>query len=260
LLANYAFDPKTVLNAPWAILGVAAFAVQIYGDFSGYTDIARGSARLLGIELMPNFRFPYFARGPAEFWQRWHMTLSSWFRDYVYIPLGGNRGGFGATLRNLWITLLLAGLWHGANWTFVLWGAYHAALLTFYRIVPGLRRLEEGQAGFNPRTLFAVALMSVFTLGGWAIFRCASLSQLIGWLTALTHWNVADALAWTKPGLWLLLHGGMLFLLQALTRQSRDEAELAHLPWVARGIIYTLLLIGVASSVTTDQEFIYFQF
>ncbi|HKS36313.1 MAG TPA: MBOAT family O-acyltransferase [Verrucomicrobiae bacterium] len=260
LLDNYAFDPKTVLNAPWAILGVVAFAVQIYGDFSGYTDIARGSARLLGIELMPNFRFPYLARGPSEFWQRWHITLSSWFRDYVYIPLGGNRGGLGATLRNLWITMLLAGLWHGANWTFVLWGAYHAALLAMYRVVPGLRRLEEGQAGFNPRTLFAIALMSAFTLGGWAIFRCASLSHLGAWLTALTRWNAADGLDWTRPGLWLLLHGGILFLLQWVARKSLDEAEVAHVPWVARGIIYTLLLLGIASSVTMDQEFIYFQF
>ncbi len=143
LLANHVFNGKAELNAPWAILGVVAFAFQIYGDFSGYTDLARGSARLLGIHLNSNFRFPYAARGPSDFWTRWHITLSAWFRDYVYIPLGGNRSGTARTLGNLWITMLLAGLWHGASWIFVLWGAYHAALLTLYRLVPWLRRLEE---------------------------------------------------------------------------------------------------------------------
>ncbi len=113
LLANYAFDSKTQLNGQWALLGVLAFAFQIYGDFSGYTDIARGSARLLGIRLNLNFNFPYFAASPSDFWRRWHITLSVWFRDYVYIPLGGNRHGALKTFRNLWITMLLAGLWHG---------------------------------------------------------------------------------------------------------------------------------------------------
>ena len=109
MIANYAFAPGRVLGAPWALLGALAFAFQIYGDFSGYTDIARGSARLLGIRLNHNFNFPYFAQGPSEFWRRWHITLSSWFRDYVYIPLGGNRRGTGRMYFNLWLTMLLAG-------------------------------------------------------------------------------------------------------------------------------------------------------
>ena len=260
LLAGYAFDLNTTLTAPWAMLGVTAFAVQIYGDFSGYTDIARGSAQLLGIELTANFRFPYFARGPSEFWQRWHITLSTWFRDYVYIPLGGNRGSVATVLRNLWITMLLAGLWHGANWTFVLWGAYHAALLTLYRVTP-LRRLEEGEAGWNARSVFAVALMGIFTLGGWAIFRCTSSAQLAHWLGAFAHWGeIPGAIGWQKPFLWLLLHGGLLAGLQWLARRRRDEVELAHLPWVARGFVYMLLFLAVASSMSSEQEFIYFQF
>ena len=169
LLANYAFDSKTNLNGQWAVLGVLAFAFQIYGDFSGYTDIARGSARLLGIRLNRNFNFPYFAASPSDFWRRWHMTLSFWFRDYVYIPLGGNRHGPMKTFRNLWMTMLLAGLWHGANWTFVMWGGYYAALLTLYHSTPGLRRLADPEKNPRWKIISGVVLMFAFTLVGWAI-------------------------------------------------------------------------------------------
>ena len=258
LLANYAFDPKTTLNAPWAVLGVLAFAFQIYGDFSGYTDLARGSARLLGIHLNHNFHFPYFARGPSEFWQRWHITLSSWFRDYVYIPLGGNRAGTARTLANLWVTMLLAGLWHGASWTFVFWGGFHGALLVLYRVVPGLQRLEQTREGW--RAAPAIALMFGFTLIGWAFFRCHSFGQLANWFAALGYWHMAGVLDWTKPFLWLVLHAAPLLLLQAATWRSRDEVELLHLPWAARGLAYTVLFLAVASSATADVEFIYFQF
>ena len=122
LLADYVFDPATALNAYWALIGGLAFAFQIYGDFSGYTDIARGTATMLGVDLVQNFRFPYAARNPSDFWSRWHISLSSWFRDYVYIPLGGNRGSSWQTVRNVLLCMLLAGLWHGASWVFVMLG------------------------------------------------------------------------------------------------------------------------------------------
>ena len=260
LLANHAFDPQTPLNAPWALLGVVAFAFQIYGDFSGYTDIARGSARLLGIQLNRNFYFPYFARGPSDFWQRWHVTLSSWFRDYVYIPLGGNRGSAGATLRNLWLTMLLAGLWHGASWTYVLWGAYHGALLVLYRVVPPLNRLERAEDRSAGSVAFSVALMFGFTLVGWVIFRCHDLAQLSGWFAALGRWQAAGAVAWLKPAGWLLVHSLPLLILQAVAWKSRDEVEFAQIPWVARGVVYAVLFLMVTTSFTTEVEFIYFQF
>jgi len=260
LLANYAFDPKTPLSAPWAILGVVAFAFQIYGDFSGYTDIARGSARLLGIHLNWNFKFPYFARGPSDFWQRWHITLSVWFRDYVYIPLGGNRGGTARTLFNLWITMLLAGLWHGSSWIFVLWGAYHGALLILYRLVPGLNWLAESAEGPRWRVPLGMTLMFTFTLVGWAIFRCQNLTQLGAWFAAFASWSGTGAVNWLKPALWLLLHTAPLLLLQWLTWKARDEIELTHIPWAMRGFIYTVLFLGIATSAATDVEFIYFQF
>ena len=258
LLANYAFDPKTILNGQWALLGVLAFAFQIYGDFSGYTDIARGSARLLGIRLNRNFNFPYFAASPADFWRRWHMTLSFWFRDYVYIPLGGNRHGALKTFRNLWITMLLAGLWHGASWTFVLWGGYYAALLTLYHAAPRLNRLAEPEK--NPRWKIALgaALMFAFTLVGWAIFRSKNLEQLAGWFAAFGNWQAT--LEWAKPFYWWLLHVVPLLLLQMASWKSRDEVEFAHFPWPLRGLVYAVLFLLVASSVAPDAEFIYFQF
>jgi D-alanyl-lipoteichoic acid acyltransferase DltB (MBOAT superfamily) len=117
------------------LVGLYAFAFQIYGDFSGYSDIARGSAKLLGFDVMLNFNLPYFAISPSDFWRRWHISLSTWLRDYLYIPLGGNRHGDGFTYRNLFLTMLLGGLWHGAAWTFVFWGAYHGLLLISYRLI-----------------------------------------------------------------------------------------------------------------------------
>lgn len=260
LLANHAFDPKTALNAPWALLGVVAFAFQIYGDFSGYSDMARGSARLLGIHLTHNFHFPYFARGPSEFWQRWHITLSSWFRDYVYIPLGGNRRGAAATLRNLVLTMGLAGLWHGANWTFVLWGLYHGALLALYRVATPLRRLSEEEQPSILRFWAGVVLMGAFTLIGWVIFRAQSLGQMTAWVRSLGNWSSAGALDWTLPACWLLFHSVPLLLLQWATWKHRDEVETMHWPWAARGVAYALLFLAVATSAVSDQEFIYFQF
>jgi D-alanyl-lipoteichoic acid acyltransferase DltB (MBOAT superfamily) len=259
VLANYAFDPATSLNGYWAVLGAVAFAFQIYGDFSGYTDMARGSAKLLGIDLVENFRFPYLAGNPSEFWSRWHISLSNWFRDYLYIPLGGNRGGRWQTLRNLGVTMLLAGLWHGASWIFVLWGAYHGALLILYRFPP-LNLLAGKDGGTSWRPLIAVPLMWLFILAGWAIFRAADLHQLAAWFGALGHWQTSLSLPWQSSALWLVLHIAPLVLLQLLTRKYRDETGLRQLAWPVKGLVYLLLLLLVVSSSEQDKEFIYFQF
>jgi len=260
LLANYTFDARTPLNGQWALLGVLALAFQIYGDFSGYTDMARGAARLLGIHLNWNFNFPYFAPSPSDFWRRWHMTLSAWFRDYVYIPLGGNRHGALKTFRNLWITMLLAGLWHGASWTFVMWGGFYAALLTLYRIVPALGRFAESAKPSRGRFTVGVMLMFASTLVGWAIFRSKDQAQLTGWFAAFANWNPATTVDWVKPFAWLLLHTVPLLLLQAATWKARDEVEVTRFPWLVRGLAYALLFLLVASSATSHVEFIYFQF
>jgi alginate O-acetyltransferase complex protein AlgI len=257
LLANYAFAHDTQLNAGWAVLGALAFAFQIYGDFSGYTDIARGSARLLGIQLNHNFNHPYFATGPSDFWQRWHITLSAWFRDYVYIPLGGNRLGNFATIRNLLLTMGLAGLWHGAAWTFVLWGFYHGALLVLYRLVPPLGQLETAKCLI--RKTMAMLLMGVFTLIGWVIFRADSMAQVSNWFAALTLWS-STGVDWVKPLGWFALHALPLVLLQLATWKSRDEVEIAHWPWPVRGFVYGVMFLAIASSAAGEKDFIYFQF
>jgi alginate O-acetyltransferase complex protein AlgI len=258
MIANYAFSPQTTLGGHWALLGVVAFAFQIYGDFSGYTDIARGSAELLGIRLSRNFNFPYFAHGPSDFWQRWHITLSSWFRDYVYIPLGGNRCGSVRTYFNLWLTMLLAGLWHGANWTFIVWGAFHGTLLILYRLIPGLNRLAEARSGW--RVPVGMGLMFAFTLVGWAIFRCNSLAQFGHWLQAFGHWDRSLAAEWGKSARWVLIHTLPLLLIQLATWKSRDEIENAAWPWPVRGFAYSLMVLAIATSAAGDVGFIYFQF
>ena len=258
LLANYVFNPSASLNAAWALIGGLAFAFQIYGDFSGYTDIARGSAKLLGVNLVQNFHFPYLARNPSDFWSRWHISLSTWFRDYVYIPLGGNRGSHGQTVRNLMAAMLLAGLWHGASWVFVIWGAYHGVLLILYRYGP-LQWLHRKQYDPGWRSRLALAAMFSFTLIGWAIFRSPTLDHFWAWLTALGNWSPA-ALPWRTSWWWLAIHVTPLILLQILTANFADETKFMRLPWMARGIIYSILILLIVSSTASDQEFIYFQF
>jgi alginate O-acetyltransferase complex protein AlgI len=260
ILANYVFDPKTSLNGYWAVIGVVAFTFQIYADFSGYTDIARGSAKLLGIDLRENFRFPYTSRTPSEFWGRWHISLSTWFRDYLYIPLGGNRGTRWETLRNLGIVMLLVGLWHGASWIFVLWGAYHGALLVLYRVVPPFNRIRGREGSWSWQDVAAVPVMLLFSVVGWAIFRSPNLSYLGTWFSALGNWNAAAGLSWESSSLWLLIHIIPLILLQVLTWKYRDEASLSQVPWLARGAVYTLMILLIVSSGEQDKEFIYFQF
>jgi D-alanyl-lipoteichoic acid acyltransferase DltB (MBOAT superfamily) len=257
LVANYAFSSELNLDAPWAILGTVAFAFQIYGDFSGYTDIARGSARLLGIRLNHNFNFPYFATSPSDFWRRWHITLSSWFRDYVYIPLGGNRGTLARTWFNLWLTMLLAGLWHGANWTFIIWGAYHGALLILYRLTPGL---EEFSRSSGWRAVVSALLMFAFTLVGWAIFRCATFGDFVRWLGALGQWHATEVVPWWRPSVWVFCHVLPLLVLQAATWKARDEVENAAWPWSVRGLAYAAMFLAVATSSAGTVAFIYFQF
>ncbi|WP_315817933.1 MBOAT family O-acyltransferase [Paraflavitalea speifideaquila] len=127
--ANLIFNHSSEFSGMTLAAGALFFAFQIYGDFSGYSDIALGTARLLGFELLRNFSFPYFSRDIAEFWRRWHISLSSWFRDYLYIPLGGSKGARWKTIRNIFIIFLISGFWHGANWTFIAWGALHAIFI-----------------------------------------------------------------------------------------------------------------------------------
>ena len=161
----------------WA--ATIGFSIQILADFSGYTDIARGTARMLGFELMENFKHPYLAVNPSDFWKRWHVSFSTWIRDYLYIPLGGSRGGFWGTVKATFGAMLLSGLWHGASWSFVLWGAYHAALITGYRLVT--KRIPRSVRKSTLGKPVAIGIMYFFTVLGWMIFRETDIDRLLGY-------------------------------------------------------------------------------
>jgi D-alanyl-lipoteichoic acid acyltransferase DltB (MBOAT superfamily) len=237
------------------LLGTYAFAFQIYGDFAGYSNIARGTSKLMGIELVENFRFPYLVRTPQEFWRHWHISLSTWLRDYLYIPLGGNRGTRWETSRNLMVTMVLGGLWHGAAWTFVLWGVYQGVLLIGYRAFDRSRWFQR-----MPRFL-AWLIMFHLTCIGWLIFRAPSLRQL-GTLTQnlFVHFAPAtvDVTGLLAP---LLLFTVPLVLIHLWEAHADDLLLVPRLPLVLRysvfvATMYLILLFGNFGG----AEFIYFQF
>ncbi len=201
--ASYADPSQTMTAALW--LGTYAFAVQIYCDFSGYSDIAIGLGRLLGLDIVENFRSPYAAAGPSEFWRRWHISLSSWLRDYLYVPLGGNRGGWFFVRRNLMLTMLLGGLWHGAAWNFVLWGAFQGLLLIafrpkFFRHLA--ERLDASRLRIPVMVLRRLAFFHLVCIG-WALFRAQSLEDcavIVGKLIDPTGWELGTWIDMVQAG------------------------------------------------------------
>jgi alginate O-acetyltransferase complex protein AlgI len=176
--------PGGELNAPLAWLGIACYTLQIYFDFSGYSDMAIGLMRMFGFRILENFNYPYVSRSVREFWRRWHISLSNWFRDYLYVPLGGNRRGRGRAYANLVVVFVLCGLWHGASWPFVLWGAWHGLFLVVERA--GLGRLLDRR----PALAHVYALAAV--VGGWVLFRCDTLAHARDYYAALLGASVAD--------------------------------------------------------------------
>ncbi len=251
-LADHVFANHAVYDSLDLTLGVLAFSVQIYADFSGYSDIARGLARLLGFELTVNFRLPYLAASPSEFWRRWHVSLSEWLRDYVYIPLGGNRCSRRRSLCNLAITMLLGGLWHGAAWTFVIWGAYHAALLGVFRVASWSR---------SPRRLVGAAqTAAVFLLvsAGWMIFRSTSPEQLLHFAThvGLLPSALSARFAWDLTFFCLPLVG-----IEWWQQRRGDLLAPAHAPLPVQMALHAGLLFGIAVFGAREPvEFVYFQF
>lgn len=251
-------------SGPEVMAGVYAFAFQIYGDFSGYTDMARGIAKWLGYDLMLNFRLPYFAVDPSDFWQRWHLSLSSWLRDYLYIPLGGNRGGVLTTCRNLLLTMALGGLWHGANWTFLIWGLFHGIILIVYRLWGECR--SAGQTvSIRPAVgslmwCGSVVLMFHLVCVGWLFFRAQSLTQATQMLVALgTNGSVPVEL---YQEIWQISLLCMpLLLVQFLEERSGSLNVIRELSLLPRAVIYAAVVLAIlALGNFGGREFIYFQF
>ncbi|CAN5126608.1 MBOAT family O-acyltransferase [soil metagenome] len=253
----FATDPAT-LGPGTAWLGLACFTLQIYFDFAGYSDMAIGLARMFGVNLKENFNSPYASRSITEFWQRWHISLTTWIRDYLYIPLCGNRGSELNTYRNLWICFLLSGLWHGASWNFVLWGAYNGLFLTLDRMF--LRSLLDRCGSFIATivTLFIVMI-------GWAIFRSESLAHLGPFLTALSGLSSAKAAipAPAEVPLTLLVAAVVALFPATPLFQPLKDAYNRHgwLQLTTALLLVVLYVFGVARSVTAPfQPFIYFRF
>ncbi len=261
VLVDAVYAPAASPTGPEVLLATYAFAFQIYCDFSGYTDIARGVARCLGFELMRNFDLPYLAASPREFWRRWHISLSTWLRDYLYIPLGGSRGGAARTQRNLALTMLLGGLWHGAAWTFVLWGAWHGALLCAQRALdPALARLApRGPAAARAWRAWGVLLTFHLVCAGWLLFRAESLAHAGALCAALASTPVAGL-----AGSWLLPFGALLAplaLIELAQARSGDPEAVLRWPLPLRALVYAGVFAGlVLLGEDFGEPFLYFQF
>ncbi len=267
IYANAIFNNSEQYSGSTLVLGAVFFSFQIYGDFSGYSDIAIGTARLFGFNLMRNFAYPYFSRDIAEFWRRWHISLSTWFRDYLYIPLGGSQGGKWMQIRNVFIIFLVSGFWHGANWTFIFWGALNA-LYFLPLMLTGRNRhhidiVASDRALPSAREFAGIFLTFALTCLAWIFFRAENLDHAFSYLSGIF-----------SPSLFALPHISgifmafviMLVVLVFLIVEwvgRNEEYAIAHIskiakPW--RYATYYLLIVSLFVLGRTDQQFIYFQF
>jgi alginate O-acetyltransferase complex protein AlgI len=260
-IVNSAFSPGSqVLPSTifWWIV-MAMFAFQIYCDFSGYSDIARGLARWMGYEFNLNFDHPYIAQGFADFWRHWHISLSTWFRDYLYIPLGGSRKGGLITYRNLWITFLLSGLWHGAASTFLIWGALHALYLSLEKLTDWPRKIKAIPGG----SCLAVLITFILTLVAWVFFRAASFSQAVEILSAMFIPQSVDfdvfksVLTYKTVVLMAVMVARQIYVFRPLP--SFDSLSLGPLRW-AQPVGLALILVVCLCLRGPGSTFIYFQF
>jgi alginate O-acetyltransferase complex protein AlgI len=257
---NDLFGRWQAIDGGLALLAVYAFAFQIYCDFSGYTDAARGIAKCLGIELALNFNLPYFATSPKDFWARWHISLSTWLRDYLYIPLGGNRGGPAMHYRNLMLTMVIGGLWHGAAWTFIAWGFYQGLILVAHRLAePYLARVQPSEP-VDRACWTGLRMVVTFHLVclGWLIFRADSMAQVVGMLEAIVHHFAIPASAYLLPIALAILP---LLVVQVVQYVSRDLDVVLRTPWYVRSVFYTACFYAfVLAGEFGGSQFIYFQF
>jgi alginate O-acetyltransferase complex protein AlgI len=251
---------------PEAWIASALFAFQIYFDFSGYVDIALGLGKMVGFKLTQNFMTPYLARNPGELWARWHITLSSWFREYLYIPLGGNRLGRGREVFNLMLVMGVAGLWHGAGWTFVLWGLIHGFYLVVQRFVPsqqlqGLLPLPDRYKSIAYQTIGIAVTFNLIVLA-YIPFRAEDLGTTMKMFQAIGSFR--GAAGWVSQAPWLGLVGFFfgLHILERLVMENRSRALefWSIVPSFGRGAAYAVLILLVLAFTRTNQSFIYFRF
>jgi alginate O-acetyltransferase complex protein AlgI len=262
--ANVIFNNADDYSGSTLLLGAFLFAFQIYGDFSGYSDIALGTARLFGINLLKNFDFPYFSRDIAEFWRRWHISLSTWFRDYLYIPLGGSKGGTWMKIRNTFIIFLVSGFWHGANWTFIIWGLLNAVFIMpsiiFNTNRNNLDTVAKGKHLPSIKEFFSILVTFTLTVLTWVFFRAQNLTYAISYLRSVFSESLFT-IPQIKPVSVLLFI--MVFILIEWFGKERNYAlENFGFRWprIVRRVFYYVLVILIISFSGNEQEFIYFQF
>ncbi len=259
---NEIFGSYQDFSSPALWLGAFYFAFQIYGDFSGYSDIAIGTAKLFGFHLMRNFNFPYFARDIADFWRRWHISLSTWFKDYVYIPLGGSRVPRGKALRNVFIVFLVSGFWHGANWTFIAWGALHALLFAPLMLLNINRKhlassMTENRILPQWNELWQMGTTFFQVLIAWVFFRAASVSEAWHYLHNMFIPHSGESGTTRLKYLPLI---ALLIAWEWIFRKEEHGLSIRHWPMPLRWVSYFAFLWLIFYFMGAEQEFIYFQF
>ena len=273
IFVNHIFSNYTAYNGSTLVLGALFFAFQIYCDFSGYSDIAIGTARLFGFDLLRNFAFPYFSRDVAEFWRRWHISLSSWFRDYLYIPLGGSKGNVWMKVRNTFIIFLVSGYWHGANWTYIVWGLLNA-LYILPSVLSGTNRVHldiVAKGRYLPSLKEGIAMLGTFglTIVAWIFFRAENVGQAFHYVSRIlstSSLHAPDGKAFLGARFSFYQTAIMILLFLLIEWLGREQPyAIAHLrykaPLVGRWAFY-ICLIGLICYLLTESEkpFIYFQF
>ncbi len=252
-----AFATPAAQSSLTLVVAVFMFALQIYGDFAGYTDIARGVSRMMGIELVRNFRHPYFATNITVFWRRWHMSLSSWLRDYLYIPLGGNRGSSWFGYRNLMLTMLLGGLWHGASWNFVIWGGLHGFALCVHKLWLRGKKVED-KPKLSVGAIASWALMMVWVCFAWIFFRAPTFDSAMGVISKILHFQGAPSMTVIKH---CAVGLAVLLFIDIPQAKTGNETTWLKWPWPVRAVTYaSLVLVAIILHTTRDVPFIYFQF
>ncbi|CAI8884770.1 MBOAT family O-acyltransferase [Chryseobacterium sp. IT-36CA2] len=262
--ANEIFNNSAHQSGSNLVLGAIFFTFQIYGDFSGYSDIALGSARLLGIELLKNFNFPYFSRDMAEFWRRWHISLSSWFKDYLYIPLGGSKGGNWMRIRNTFIIFLVSGFWHGANWTFIFWGGINALFIMPSIIMKTNRNnieiVAKGRYFPNFKEIFQLVSTFILTTFCWIFFRANSLSHAFEYISGIFNKSFFSVPSIPYATVFLLI---IFITIEWLGREGNYALEKLDLKLgkPLRWLVYVLIIFAIGMFMQTEETpFIYFQF
>ncbi len=266
--ANLIFNNSADYSGSTLVLGALFFTFQIYGDFSGYSDIAIGTSRLFGFDLMRNFNFPYFSRDIAEFWRRWHISLSTWFRDYLYIPLGGSRGGTWMKVRNTFTIFVVSGFWHGANWTFVVWGAlnaiYFLPILLADKNRNNLETVAQGKLLPNTKEILFMLLTFTQTVFAWIFFRANNIDHALKYISeifsaSLFKFPKFEGMAPAFTTIILIL---IFVLIEWQGRESQYAIADLGLKWKRplRYAMYYAILIAIFWFGGEEQQFIYFQF